>query len=103
MIVVKVTYTVKSGFVEQNKRNIEVFLNDFRELNNDDFRYTAYQVDGTNKFVHISHYKNGDIQKTLLNREPFLEFQKQRDESGLEGQPEIDVMTNVGTSRDIFS
>lgn len=103
MIVVKVTYTVKPAFVLQNQVNINLFMKDFQQLNNNDFRYTAYLCNDGKTFVHLSHYKNEEIQKTLLNIENFKSFQQQRDESGLEATPEIEVMKLIASSHDLFS
>ncbi len=102
MIAVKVTYTVKPEFVAQNKQNINAFMADFREMDSDDFRYNAYVSNDGVTFVHMSHYKNEEIQKLLLNTPSFLEFQKQRDESGLDDSHQVDVMELAGASHDIF-
>lgn len=102
MIAVKVTYTVKPEFVAQNKQNINAFMADFREMDSDDFRYNAYVSNDGVTFVHMSHYKNEEIQKQLLNMPSFLEFQKRRDESGLNGSHQVDVMELAGASHDIF-
>ena len=53
MITVKVSYTVKSDFVEMNKQHVSKFLDDFRKLSPSDFRYNVYlQKDGVT-FVHL--------------------------------------------------
>lgn len=95
MITVKVTYTVKPDFVQKNRENIQLFMVDFKKMNSDDFRYVSYLCSDGKTFVHLSHYKNEEIQKTVLQTSSFLSFQKQRDDSGLEGSPEIEVMTIV--------
>jgi quinol monooxygenase YgiN len=102
MIAVKVTYTVKPEFVAQNKLNINTFMADFRKMNNNDFRYNAYMSNDGVTFVHISHYKNEEIQKQLLNTPSFLEFQKQRDDSGLNGTHQVDVMELAAAAHEIF-
>src|SRR5687767_14956844 len=101
MISVKVTYTVKSGFAIKNQENIHQFMNDFKTLSND-FRYTVFtSVDGKT-FIHLSQYKNEDIQKKLLEVPSFKSFQQQRDDSGLEVAPQIEVLTLVDASHDTF-
>ncbi|SFF00854.1 hypothetical protein SAMN05518672_11427 [Chitinophaga sp. CF118] len=103
MITVKVTYTVKSAFISQNQENINLFMDEFRKIGSKDFRYTVYLCEDGKTFVHLSHYQNEEIQKYLLNVPSFKLFQKQRDESGLEGAPQIDVMKMAASSNDIFS
>ena len=102
MIIVKVTYTVKPDFVNKNKENIQLFMEDFQKLNANDFRYTIYSCEDGKTFVHLSHYKNEAIQKQLLEVPSFLSFQKQRDESKLELAPTIETMRLVSASTSIF-
>jgi hypothetical protein len=102
MIIVKVTYTVKSSFTEKNKENIQLFMDDFKRLNDGTFRYNAYVYGDGKTFVHLSHYDNENIQNKLLATPSFVSFQKQRDESGLEGSPQIEVLRLVASSHDIL-
>ena len=103
MIIVKVTYTVNPEFVQKNQENIRHFMNDFKQLDSIEFRYDAYLCNDGKTFVHLSHYQNEKIQKTLLEVPSFKSFQEQRDVSGLEVSPQIDIMKAVGSSHDIFS
>lgn len=103
MIIVKVTYVVKPDFVQKNHENINLFMVDFIKMNTNEFRYFSYVCKDGKTFVHISHYKNEDIQKRLLQVPSFLSFQKQRDDSGLESSPQIEVMQVVASSQDIFN
>ena len=102
MITVTVSYTVKPDFVEMNKQNISKFLDDFRKLNPSDFRYNVYlQNDGVT-FVHLSTYRNEEIQTKVLNVESFKSFQKERDESGLNNTHKVEVLSFVGSSFDVL-
>ncbi|MEX0662385.1 MAG: hypothetical protein WEA58_02630 [Balneolaceae bacterium] len=103
MIVVKVTYTVKPEFVQKNKENINSFMIDFQKMNTNEFHYASYLYGDGKTFVHISHYENEEIQKQLLQVPSFLNFQKERDESGMEVLPEIEVMTLVASSKEFFT
>jgi hypothetical protein len=66
MISVKVTYTMKSEFVPKNLVNIKSFLNDFKKMNEIDFRYTVYLCNDGKTFLHLSAYTNEEIQKRVL-------------------------------------
>jgi hypothetical protein len=96
MIIVKVTYTVKSNFVLKNQENIRQFLKDFKKINNNDFRYLSLLGEDGKTFTHISMYQNEEIQKQLLAVESFKSFQKQRNESGLEAAEKIETMQLIG-------
>lgn len=91
MINVHVSYTVKPEFVEQNKKNIALFLEDFKILKAD-FRYEVFMVENTTTFVHASSYKNEDVQNRVLNLPSFLAFKKARDESGLNGSHKVQIL-----------
>ena len=103
MIIVKVTYTVKEGFAAENQENIKLFLDDFKRMESSDFSYKVYLCQDGKTFVHLSHHQNEEIQKQVLAVESFLSFQRKRDESGLETQPEIEVMRLVGSTHEIFN
>ncbi|MEO8239527.1 MAG: hypothetical protein ABI576_15600 [Flavobacterium sp.] len=102
MITVKVTYTVKPGFVEANKENISRFLSDFKKLNPSEFRYNVYLQDDGITFLHFSTYKNEEIQKQILNIESFKSFQQERDKSGLDNTHKVEVLSYVGSSFDVL-
>ena len=98
MISVIVTYKIKKEFVERNKFNIEKFITDFKKLDSSEFQYNVFTKEDGLTFVHHSLYKNERIQKDLLNVPSFLEFQKQRDEIGLDGTPEIEFVNLIESS-----
>ena len=103
MIIVKVSYTVQSAFVKQNQENINLFMIDFKKMNTDEFRYVSYLCEDGKTFVHISHFQSEEIQNSLLQTPSFVSFQKQRDDSDLESQPQIEFMKIVASSEEIFN
>jgi len=98
MISVKVTYTVKPDFVEQNKANIKTFLEDFKKLNPSDFKYEVFLCDDGITFLHLSSYNNEAIQNHILNVPSFKNFQKERDESGLNNSHKFELLEPIGSS-----
>jgi len=98
MISVKVTYTVKPNFVAQNKANIKIFLDDFKKLNPSDFKYEVFLCDDGITFLHLCSYKNEDIQNYILNVPSFKNFQKERDESGLNNSHKFEMLEHIGSS-----
>lgn len=98
MISVIVTYQIKKEFVEQNKANIQKFIQDFEKLDATQFEYKIFTKQDGLTFVHNSLYKNETIQKQLLNVPSFLEFQKQRDEIGLDGKAQIEILNLLASS-----
>lgn|SRR5690606_13275025 len=98
MIVVKVTYTVNDVYVNTNKEMIQAFLTDFKKLDGTQFLYSILQTEDGKTFIHISQYKNKDIQQILLNTPSFLHFQEQRDKN-LVSEPKIEVLNFIGSSK----
>lgn len=102
MIAVKVNYTVKPEYVETNKQNVKAFMTEFANLNNNEFKYIVHVGADGRTFYHISMYQNSEIQKELLDVPAFKLFQQQRDDSGLEREPQIEVMEMVDASYQVF-
>ncbi|MBW8362795.1 MAG: hypothetical protein K0M56_11500 [Kaistella sp.] len=97
MININVSYRIKPEFAETNRKNIELFLESFRELDYTKFRYQVFVEEDGLTFYHHSAYANEEIQKQLLEMPLFLEFQCQRDEN-LDGNPEIKVLKFQGSA-----
>jgi hypothetical protein len=103
MISVKVSYTVKTEFVNQNRNNISTFLTDFKKLTSLNFLYNVYlQEDGVT-FLHIAMYENEEVQKEVLNVPSFINFQKERDESGLNNSHTMESLTLIGSSLGVLA
>lgn len=95
MINVLVTYTVKPEFVSENKTNIQKFLDDFKKLDPTTFEYKVYLKEDGVTFLHYSNYINEDVQYEVLNVPSFKEFQRLRDESGLNGSHTIEILQSI--------
>ncbi|MGQ7947435.1 hypothetical protein [Flavobacterium sp. WC2509] len=102
MINVIVSYQVKPEFVEENKLNIEIFLKSFETLNNEKFNYSVFLNNDGVTFTHISNYIDEDIQKEVLSNLSFLEFQKKRDESGLNNSHKVQILEYIGSTNKIL-
>lgn len=98
MITVKVTYGVKKEFATKNKENIGVFIADLQAMNSKDFKYDVYILDDETTFVHISSYANKQIQEQVLSTPAFIQFQQQRDASGLMVAHQIEVLHSFASS-----
>lgn len=95
MINVIVTYTVKPEFVSENKNNVQKFLNDFKNLDQSKFEYKVFVKEDGVTFVHFSNYENEEVQNMVLNIPSFKEFQRIRDESGLNDSHKVEFLKPV--------
>ncbi len=74
MKAVKVQYTVKEEYVEQNKANIEKVMKRLRENPIEGMLYSSYTLDDGQTFVHINMAKNGETLSMLNEVEEFTNF-----------------------------
>lgn len=95
MINVIVTYTVKPEYVSENKNHIQKFLDDFKNLDQETFEYKVYLKEDGITFVHYSNYINEEVQHEVLNVPSFKEFQRLRDESGLNGTHKVEILQSI--------
>jgi hypothetical protein len=103
MKTVKITYTVKSAFAQKNQENVQAFIKDLEKINHPAIRYIAYLGEDGKTFTHVASYQNDDVQKVLFALESFKSFQRQRDESGLEVAPKVEIVAAVASSYHVFN
>lgn len=102
MKIVKVVYTVKPDFTEQNKKNIQKVMNDLQQLNNSGIFYNSCLSPDNKTFIHTAFFRSEEDQKTLSDLPSFLDFQKQLNAAGFEASPKQELLTLVGSSKAIF-
>lgn len=96
MKAVKVQYTVKPEFVEQNKANIRRVMEAIRSQPVPGMHYASFTLDDGQTFVHINMAKDGDTMSKLNDFPEFGEFRKALKESGPLSPPKADDLTLVG-------
>ncbi|HEV8285783.1 MAG TPA: hypothetical protein VGQ09_15825 [Chitinophagaceae bacterium] len=103
MKIVKVTYTTKAEFAEQNQSNIKNVMTDLQKLNHLGINYNAcLGVDGKT-FTHTAFFKSDEDQKMLNELPSFKHFHEQLKSSGPEVPPKQELLNLVGSSKNIFN
>jgi hypothetical protein len=103
MKIVKVTYTTKAEFAEQNQSNIKNVMTDLQKLNNPGINYNACLGADGKTFTHTAFFKSDEDQKILNELPSFKHFQEQLKSSGLEVPPKQELLNLVGSSKNIFN
>ncbi len=103
MKIVKVNYTTKLEFAEQNQRNIKIVMDDLNKLNHSGINYNACLGADGKTFTHTAFFKSDEDQKMLNDLASFKSFQEQLKSSGLESPPKQELLSLVGSSNDIFT
>lgn len=102
MKIVKVTYTTKETFVEQNQNNIKKVMTDLQQAKREGINYNACLAADNKTFIHTAFFKADDDQVFLNELPSFKSFQEQLKAGGLEVPPKQELLTLVGSSTDIF-
>jgi hypothetical protein len=102
MKIVKVTYTTKAGYAEQNQNNIKNVMADLQKLNHHGINYNACLDADGKTFIHTAFFKSGGDQELLNELPSFKHFQEQLKPS-LEVPPKQELLTLVGSSVNIFN
>ena len=103
MKVIKVTYTAMPDFVAQNQLNIKNVMNDLQQLNNAGIFYHACLSPDDKTFTHTAFFKSEEEHKVLNDLPSFKHFQEQLKSAGFEVPPKQELLTLVGSSRNIFN
>lgn len=74
MKAVKVEYTIKPEFVEQNKINIQKVMNALTENPIEGMQYSSFILEDGQSFVHINMAKDEETMSKLNDVEEFTAF-----------------------------
>jgi hypothetical protein len=102
MKIVKVTYTTKTDFSEQNKTNIKNVMTDLQHLKHQGINYNACLCADGKTFIHTAFFNSDEDQKILNELPSFKLFQEQLKAGGLETPPKQELLTLAGSSKNIF-
>ena len=103
MKIVKVTYTTRPEFSEQNQANIKKVMNDLQNLQPKGINYNVCLCPDGKTFIHTAFFESGEDEKILFNLDSFKSFQEQVRSGMPEIPPKQEILTLVGTSCDIFN
>ena len=103
MKIVRVTYTTKAEFAEQNQSNIKNVMNDLQKLNHPGINYNACLSADGKTFTHTAFFNSDEDQKILNDLPSFKHFQEQLKSNGFEVPPKQELLNLVGSSTNIFS
>lgn len=102
MKIVKVTYTTKAAFAEQNQSNIKNVMADLQNAGHEGINYNACLCADNKTFIHTAFFKTDEDQKVLNELPSFKSFQEHLKAGGLEVAPKQELLTLVGASQNIF-
>jgi hypothetical protein len=102
MKIVKVTYTTKAEFAEQNQSNIKNVMADLQKADHPGINYNACLSSDSKTFIHTAFFNSEEDQKVLNELPSFKKFQEELKAGGLEVPPKQELLVLVGSSSEIF-
>ncbi len=102
MKIVKVTYTTKAGYADQNKENIAAVMSALRELGSPGVNYNVCLCPDEKTFIHTAFFTADEGQKILFDLPAFKHFLEQLKASEPESPPKQELLSLVGSSVNIF-
>jgi hypothetical protein len=103
MKIIRVIYTAKETFVTQNQNNIKNVMADLQKINIPGINYNSCLSADGKTFTHTAFFKSEEEHKILNELPSFLFFQQQLKENGFEVPPKQELLTLVGSSKEIFN
>ncbi|MGX1929006.1 hypothetical protein [Flagellimonas sp. 2504JD4-2] len=102
MKAVKVQYTVKEDYIEENKKNIQKVMDALRTNPIEGMLYSSYtDHESPNTFIHINMAKNSETMAKLNDIPEFTAFRMALKASGPISPPRQTSLDNVGAAFDI--
>jgi len=101
MKVIKVQYTVKPEYVEENKKKIQAVMEELRALNNPNVKYLSSILEDGKSFLHVVMYNSEEAENLPASLESFKNFQSSLKDN-LEVPPKAEKSEVVDSSYDIF-
>jgi len=102
MKIVRVTYSTKPVYADQNQTNIRNVMADLQKLKHPGINYhVCLSADGKT-FTHTAFFETDNDEKILFELPAFKHFQEQLKATGLETPPKQELLTLVGSSKDMF-
>ena len=102
MKIIRVTYTTRAEYAEQNQANIKTVMADLQQLNRPGINYNACLSPDGKTFTHLAFMNTDDDNKALLELPSFIRFQQELKASGPETPPKQELLNLVGSSTPIF-
>ena len=98
MNAVKVQYTVKPDYVEENKANIRKVMNALKNNPIEGMLYSSYTLDDGQTFVHINIAKDEATIAKINSLQEFVEFRTTLKASGPVSPPESTKLNLVSAA-----
>jgi len=102
MKIVRVHYTTTAEFATKNKENIAGIVKELKELNHPGIKYTCWLLPDGKTFMHFDQLENEEAHQLLQSLQSFQKFAEDLWASGLEVEPQLELLTLVASTEHYF-
>lgn len=102
MKAVRVQYTVKPEYIEQNKKNIRAVMDAIKANPIEGMFYSTYQLPDGVSFMHLNFATDGETMNRLNAVEAFTAFRMALKASEPVSPPKSEELEFVGSSIELF-
>jgi hypothetical protein len=102
MKIVRVQYTTTAGYAATNHQNINGIVEELKQLNHPGINYSCCVLADGKTFMHLDHFENEEAHLALQELASFKKFAAALDASGLEVEPELEILSLVAATGNIF-
>ncbi|HWK07788.1 MAG TPA: hypothetical protein VNS58_29350 [Puia sp.] len=102
MKIVRVQYTTTAEFAPINRENIAAIVKELRALNHPGIKYGCWLLPDGKTFMHFDQFENEEAHQVLTALESFKKFDTGLWSSGLEAEPELELLSLVASTEEFF-
>lgn len=102
MKIVKVSYTTTEAFAPVNQKNIAGIVEELKALNHSGIKYGAWLLADGKTFMHFDQLENEEAHEVLTSLESFKKFDSELLASGLETDPQLEILSLVASTEVFF-
>ena len=102
MKIVRVQYTTSKEFAPTNQENIAGIVKELKALNHPGIKYSCWLLPDGKTFMHFDQFENEEAHQVLTSLESFKKFDSQLWSSGLEIEPELELLSLVASTEKYF-
>ena len=102
MKVIRVQYTTSPEFASINQANIAAIVKELNMLNHPGIKYGCWLLPDGKTFMHFDQFENEEAHQLLVNLPSFKKFDAELWGSGLEKEPQLELLNLVASTETLF-
>ena len=102
MKVIRVQYTTTAQYAPINQQNIAGIVAELKGLNHPGIKYGAWLLPDGKTFMHFDQCESEEAHEVLTSLQSFKKFADELHASGLEVEPELELLSLVASTETYY-